>query len=109
MSERHPDRNVLEAARGKIAQEGQWCQGSRARSATGRPVICTDIRTSPRAVSFCAEGAIVDAARETGEYGYLHFVRLLEGVCGAPLPDFNDEHSHAQVLALFDRTIRMRS
>lgn len=102
------ERNVLKSARAKIAEPEHWCRGACARSATGRPVYCTPLRTSPRATAFCLEGAIITAARETGEYGYLQFVGELRKFCGDEVADFNDSHSHAEVLAVLDAAIGFR-
>ncbi len=78
-------REVLIEARKAIANPNGWCQE---QSRSGAAV--------------CAERAIFDQAETVGE---AH--RALDAI---PLPGealfhFNDTHTHAEVLALFDRAI----
>jgi hypothetical protein len=93
--------DVLRAAREYISDPARWTQGIIGRSDGSR----------------CAVGALKDAAGHgpksvgwhsppsgcgaavTGAYA------ALERVAGEPPPLFNDSHTHAEVLAAFDRAI----
>jgi len=55
----------------------------------------------------CATHAIFDAAAVPDNvcWDQVPAVKLLVQLCKVPLHDFNDRHTHSQVLALFDRGI----
>lgn len=59
-----------------------WCQGAMARGRTNRPCYIN----SDRAVSFCVEGAIIKAARDSGQFGEQWFVWKVKKQ--AHLPDY---------------------
>lgn len=91
----------LTAARALL--EAGWTQAAVARTARG--VACR--WESPRAVSFCAIGAV---ARVTDDEGVRQtcWFRLRFAMEDRPPPllaAFNDSHSREEVLALFDRAI----
>ena len=91
---------VLKAARELIADESRWTQKTYARDADGNAVdwalTC--------AHSFCMLGAI---RHVTGRpIGHGPVFAAIERACGVEyVVDFNDSHTHAEVLALFDAAI----
>ena len=88
---------TLKAARAKIAEESNWTQMVLARDGNAIPVAVT----SPNATSWCLDGALQLVSDEDESYkAYLFLCSLV--------PDpvyFNDNHTHAEVLALFDKAI----
>ena len=95
--------SILRPARELIAAPEHWTQRYLALSATGAPVL----PRTDAAICWCSSGALL-------EIGLLHTVNVclagdlltdnLGGMPGA-LIRFNDTHSHAEVLAVWDRTI----
>lgn len=86
---------TLEAARKLIEKPKSWTRGEYARDCNGDPVDFT----SSTAACWCSSGA-------------LHVVggdplarRLLYETVGGSLVYFNDNHTHAEVLAAFDAAI----
>lgn len=87
----------LRSARARIATPDRWTQSAAARDSGGRGVEATD----PSAVCWCLiatlqlsrwlehENALTAVTIETGGY----------------LAQFNDTHTHAEVLAALDRAI----
>lgn len=99
--------SLLVAARKKIESPSTWTQGANARDAAGYPCEAN----SEHAVCFCSYGAI-DAASATKFDTVVKFraagalydaARSMERVVG--VAEYNDGHSHAEVLALFDAAI----
>lgn len=84
----------IRAARELISDPGHWTRGCEARDAWGNPVNCS----GPSAASFCAAGAMWRVGGGTAPMYQAN--PQLESVAG-----FNDSHTHAEVLALFDETI----
>lgn len=100
---------ILKGARELIAKPEHWTQGTYARDAAGRVAYWAD----EDACQFCALGAIGKASRKNVWSLELAFVRAVL-VAAIPdsvsieeryVPTFNDSHSHAEVLALFDKAI----
>jgi hypothetical protein len=92
--------STLRAARELISVPERWTQGELARGKSGRAV-------SPRgkaAVCWCAEGAISRYAPPYGD-AWTPSIDALSSGLGEEAFAFNDTHTHAEVLALFDRTI----
>lgn len=90
-------RNDLLAIRAKIDTPEKWTQGSYARDAEGR-----DVRSnSEKACRFCAMGAVL-SLRLSPERN-LNAEQYLIGQMLRPygIPAFNDNHTHAEVMALF--------
>lgn len=93
-------REVLTKARELIADEKRWTRDCSARNAAGNYVSVFD----DSAACWCASGAIWKASAaqvnlcETAMACLRHECRM--GVAG-----FNDRHTHAEVLAAFDRAI----
>lgn len=91
-------KEVLIAARAKIADPANWTQGMLARDASGIPVeVC-----SSRAACWCAVGAVAESA----PYELTNTtVEFLNKAAGMQIETFNDTHTHAEVLAKFDEAI----
>ena len=91
---------ILEAARALIAKPEHWCKGAQALDATGtvrRP--CSRL-----AVRWCSLGATDRVTRYKG----IRADNALYSALGMPpegIANFNDSHTHAEVLDLFDRAI----
>lgn len=93
---------ILKDARALIADEENWTQCFRALDGEGKII---DER-SRYACKFCSVGAIarVSAGSGADEMAVRDLLRKsLTG--GHTITSFNDTHTHAEVLALFDRAI----
>jgi hypothetical protein len=86
---------ILIAARKLIEKPENWTQETSARDAAGRETL----PTSPRAVCWCASGAILRAGR--ADAGNALFALRSVG----NIAHFNDTHTHPEVLALLDKAI----
>lgn len=93
---------TLKAARDLISDPSCWTQGDFARNTDGQSVD----PNNKEAMCFCAFGAI---QRITENPLMSDADRLLESICNErfslSVGDFNDTHTHAEVLALFDAAI----
>lgn len=102
---------VLEEARELIADEQHWCRDADARDSLGR-IVAVD---APRAVAWCALGALARRCIDRGLGGSIQMQALMAlahtadilvaGPVFKTVPAYNDAHTHAEVLDLFDRTI----
>lgn len=101
-------KEILQAARDKLAVPGAWCSGALARNSAGYPV-------SPRhsedgACAWCAMGAVMSEFPEPSpaqeEVALCALRRVLPAPAGS-VTDFNDRVSSSvePVLAMFDRAI----
>jgi hypothetical protein len=96
---------ILKAARELISDEKRWTQRAEARNASGNDVGVY----SPKAVCFCSLGAMAKVC-ERELYGRELVARealrneIRDGHSSG-IANFNDNHTHAEVLALFDRAI----
>lgn len=91
---------VLRKARALIEKPENWTQREVARDARGKPIWNPrDERVCKR----CTLGA-VDAVAESYEQA-LAMRTVLWEACSMSITDFNDTHTHAEVLSLFDRAI----
>ena len=105
---------VLTEARELISEPGQWTKKFYARDALGGPVEWEN----PMAVSWCSAGAIGKAAGISQELQnrslerqtlFRHALGELHRVAGdRGLAVFNDNHTHAEVLEIFDKVIEGR-
>lgn len=95
---------VLIHARKLITDPAHWTQGYAVRDAEGNSDVPID-----KAVCFCAIGACMRAEHDLKTayaassdplYDTLHELGIKYG-----LADYNDSHTHEEVLALFDKTI----
>ena len=96
---------MVERARGLIANEQHWCRHHLALDNNG--VVVSP--TSARAAKLCALGAVVAAAYQlTHDYDAAHQLghEVLAPIYRAAiLMRVNDTRGHAAVLALFDEVI----
>lgn len=93
-------KEVLIAARAKIADPANWTQGECARDSTGKEVHSS----SDRAVCWCSIGAIANTIALDGGV-FNNVITELEFVIPGGISTFNDTHTHAEVLAKFDEAI----
>ena len=91
---------VLEKARALIADEAHWCRGAFAVDEHGNKVGALEAA----ACAWCASGATIRASNAS-EAGHRARVQLAMQIGSPSVANFNDIHSHAEVLALFDRVI----
>lgn len=93
---------ILKLARAKIERPENWTQGTYARDANRKKVGAK----SEKAVCWCSLGALVVAS---GSDLYDPAVRSamtqLGRINGQVVWCFNDTHTHAEVLAAFDKAI----
>jgi hypothetical protein len=96
-------KETLKAARKLIANRKRWTRGASARNARSRPVNVD----SPAACRWCAEGAVLRFL--PNGIGLYWINELLCKAAGMPIGgsfhNFNDTHTHAEVLAVFDEAI----
>jgi hypothetical protein len=90
--------DILKAGRNKIADEKNWCQGEFAKDIKG---YCTYV-LNVNACSWCSVGVLrsipdVDSIADAVSY--------LSKAMGGTVPDYNDYHSHAEVLSKWDEAI----
>jgi hypothetical protein len=94
-----------------ISDESKWTRGSLARLADGTACACLD----PRAVRFCAVGALNRAAGELiADNGFYHATEAEQAVLEANselhgLPCINDTDGRAVVIAMFKVALGERS
>lgn len=95
---------ILRAARALISKPERWTQGSNARNPRTKRRVSV---RSPLAGQFCAVGSMDRVFNgslprfERWNAG----AALSEMIAPFSLSDFNDTHTHPEVLALFDRAI----
>jgi hypothetical protein len=92
----------LEAAKAKIEKPENWTQNVFAKDAGGTRVY----GTSESAVCYCALGALQAATKRdiaADAPGYLYLTKSAMG----SVADYNDSHTHEEVVAMFDRAIRL--
>jgi hypothetical protein len=95
---------IVELARGLIADEQHWCQHHLALDKDDVVVPAT----SSRAVKRCALGAVLAAAYQlTHDFDAAHKLgyEALASIGHVALMSANDTRGHAAVLALFDEII----
>jgi hypothetical protein len=89
--------NEFKTVRELLADESRWCQRELALTAAG----CESSPEGPDATRFCLIGACM---RIYGTSGLIYKIarrKLQIAVgCDVSLAEFNDRHTHAQVLAL---------
>lgn len=93
----------LKATRKRIANPGNWTQGVMARDSQGERC---DV-SSEQAYCFCLAGAASASIRFQHDYlrvfDALNVFAIKAG--SRHVADFNDSHTHEEVLALIDRAI----
>lgn len=98
--------DVLVKARALIEKPENWTTGAYVRNAGGSEL---DTLLHEDAARYCASGAITRALYEGGDFD----IEYEDSVCdivarameGDSIPAFNDSHTHAEVLAAFDKAI----
>lgn len=90
---------TLKAAKALISDPTKWTQGAYARDAEG---TVTDPFASD-AACWCSVRSIVAVSREW----FFASESLLEKAIGGGVIRFNDMHTHAEVMAAFDRAIEL--
>lgn len=97
---------MLREARALISEPDRWIQHSFARDKYGFSALVSD----PDAHCFCAAGALIrvrgEVVRHYSGLELMHVKNLLFSLTGQVIEIYNDTHTHAEVLALFDRAIR---
>lgn len=98
---------ALKAAKAVIANPENWTQGTYYRREDGSP---TDIRSL--ACKFCSYGAMrvaneMDSDRYLLGQEYIYRALIVIGKEKFTLDTFNDNHSHKDVMALFDKAIEL--
>lgn len=91
---------ILRAARALIEDPAHWTKETYARTRTGRE-CAIDSRS---AVAFCAIGSLTRI--RTDADAFLGARRGLAVCCGDSIADFNDTHTHTEVIAAFDCAIK---
>lgn len=102
---------ILQKARDLISDEKNWNQGDYGR-ASGKPVgIIANQRLPTDTDCFCAVGAIawvsdatVNEAERSAAWKFLNAETNSAEM--NEIHEFNDTHTHAEVLDLFDRAIK---
>lgn len=96
---------ILEKARGLITDRYNWTRGSYARDDTGEVCNVDD----PKSVCWCTLGAISKVSERDLKKEHratLAIQNFLDGTYGfSHVARFNDNHSHEEVLSVFDMTI----
>lgn len=96
------NKQILVAARKLIERPESWTQGWFAKNASGLSTYADH----DDAVCWCASGALIRVAPP----GHRAPARnLLDSAAGVCIEEFNDSHSHADVLAAFDKAIEAAS
>ena len=93
---------TLNAARQIISDPAKWTQGVQARDEHGEQVPHND----PAAHSFCIMGAVnrVNLPWKNSDALWA-LSKITRRDFAASVPEFNDTHTHAKILALFDAAI----
>ena len=92
---------TLKAARQLITDPAKWTQGSSARTSNGVPISTF----ADDAVCWCALGAIGRSNIVDEVSNYRAHQAMLKQLGGSVVSVFNDTHTHAEVLGLFDAAI----
>lgn len=95
--------DILRQSREKIADPKHWTKGNFAQDEEGEPVSTT----SPRAVCWCAIGAIDATAGGLAALYWLSDAVHEKAGPSCSVSEFNDKSEHADVLAAFDRAIEL--
>lgn len=94
--------SVLKQARKLIEKPGQWTQNALARDVNGKDVD----PLSSDAVRYCSLGAIDNIDLGEAGNGAHRALSITAGV-GDIFAVYNDSHNHAEVLAVWDKTIML--
>lgn len=99
--------HFLRRARERISDPSNWAKEAYALDSYGVSVPVQ----SPSACAWCAVGAVVAEPLPLPSCDIFMLVNIAQGwggevVAHQPLIEFNDSHTHAEVLAVFDSTIQ---
>jgi hypothetical protein len=89
---------ILKAGRAKISLVENFTTGTYGRNPKGKSV------KPEEACCWCSLGAIV-AVSGVSYYRFPEVLAALEDSMDGDIPDFNDSHTHAEVLAAWDEAI----
>lgn len=95
---------LLKAGRELITAPEHWTQHVSAKDAYGDSVFAGDAT----ACQWCSVGALDKVAADVPEpYAWLRGARALRAALPSTysIPEFNDRHSHSEVLQLWDKAI----
>jgi hypothetical protein len=92
---------TLKAARQLISDPAKWTQGEVARDKSGKGL---DHALSGGAVCWCSLGAIRKVVENYDDFDEAYDILRDKGKI-KQIANFNDTHTHAEVLALFDAAI----
>ena len=93
---------VLTKARELIADPANWTTGLYARNAQGEHTMTT----SKDAVCWCSEGAVFRVTPENWEDAK-SALQLINSVAGDDIVGFNDSHTHAEVMEVWDKALEL--
>ena len=99
--------NILVMAKAKIKDPKCWTTTITARDSHGDPVMSQ----SSEAVRWCVLGALMavthrgDRDRLMAEMALENAIKNLSGHYSRNIAKFNDEHTHAEIMELFDTAI----
>jgi len=97
--------DVLLAARKLIEKEENWCQRFLSKRPDGS---FQNGAPADDACAYCMNGAIFAVVKRRSIHWSMNSqaaIEALERLTGEPNINFNDTHTHAEVIALFDRAI----
>lgn len=86
-----------------IEKPENWTQGAYARDIFGNDV---GSQNHPSAFCFCSVGALRKAS-PSDYIGYRDAYNTLVKATAFRIPDFNDTHTHEEVLAMFKKAIKL--
>jgi len=91
-------KEILIQTKEKILKEENWCQKDLAKDSEGNAVVSS----SPKAVSFCALGALLSIPEDVK-----NALEVFENSLPAPhsISAYNDTHTHKEVLEQLDKAI----
>jgi len=93
-------KQVLIKARNLISKPENWTQRAVARTPEGHRTSAL----STNAVCYCAMGALI---KIYPLYQGSRHIGVLAKAMGADVAYYNDNHTHAEVLAMFDKAIEL--
>lgn len=95
---------ILKAAKVKIENPADWTQGDFARDKEGRGL---GNGYDSRAVCFCTLGAIEAVTGSDFFRAYDAYDAIDKAASAAGAANYNDNHTHTEVLELFDKAIKL--
>lgn len=97
---------ILKQAKALIADEKSWTQGEAARNSQGEYTYSLN----PDAVCWCSAGAVNKVTKDNWLVietiaKHLHTTLEQDFNYYEGIPNYNDEHTHAEVMAFWDKAI----